>query len=138
MEVNYFNETSEDITIYENLLNKVFKDMKESKSIQIVFVDNSYIQDINRTYRQINKATDVISFPNDEPLDDSLGDIFISIEQAKMQALNYEHSLEREIAFLAVHGYLHLMGYDHDTPEKELQMFELQESILEKANLFRK
>src|SRR5690554_5255128 len=101
MEVNYFNQQTEDVTQYEILLNTVFKDIKEIKSMQVIFVDNQQILEINKTYRNIEKPTDVISFPNEEPLDDSLGDIFISIEQAKIQAKDYGHSLEREVSFLA-------------------------------------
>ncbi len=137
MEVNYFNQQTEDTTQYELILNRVFKDIVESKSMQVIFVDNKQIHEINKTYRNVDKPTDVISFPNDEVDDDSLGDIFISIDQAKLQAKDYGHSIEREIGFLAVHGYLHLIGYDHDTVENEAKMFELQESILNKANLKR-
>lgn len=137
MEVNYFNQQSEDTTQYETILNKVFKDIVESKSMQVIFVDNAQIHEINKTYRNVDKPTDVISFPNDDLEDDSIGDIFISIDQAKLQAKDYGHSIEREIGFLAVHGYLHLIGYDHDTVENEAKMFELQETILNKANLKR-
>lgn len=137
MEVNYFNQQTEDTTQYELILNRVFKDIVESKSMQVIFVDNKQIHEMNKTYRSVDKPTDVISFPNDEVDDDSLGDIFISIDQAKLQAKDYGHSIEREIGFLAVHGYLHLIGYDHDTVENEAKMFELQESILNKANLKR-
>ena len=105
--------------------------------MQVIFVDNKQITDINKTYRNIDKPTDVISFPNDDEKDDSLGDIFISIDQAKIQALDYGHTLEREIGFLAVHGYLHLLGYDHHTEADEKEMFTLQEEILNKANLKR-
>ncbi|WP_025725202.1 rRNA maturation RNase YbeY [Acholeplasma granularum] len=137
MEVNYFNQTKEDTQKFENILDTVFKDIKQTKSMQVIFVDNNEILKINQTYRNINDKTDVLSFPNDDELDDSIGDIFISIEQAYTQANNYHHSIEREIGFLAVHGYLHLIGYDHDTPENEKQMFELQEEILKKVNLTR-
>src|SRR5690606_41799020 len=81
-------------------------------------------------------ATDVISFPNDED-PESFGDIFINLEKAFEQAAEYGHSYEREVGFLAVHGYLHLKGYDHHTPEEEKEMFTLQEEILQKANLKR-
>lgn len=137
MEVNYFNQQTEDTTQYEWILNQVFNDIIESKSMQVIFVDNIQIHEMNKTYRNVDKPTDVISFPNDEVEDDSLGDIFISIDQAKLQAKDYGHSIEREIGFLAVHGYLHLIGYDHDTVENEAKMFKLQETILNKANLKR-
>lgn len=137
MEVNYFNQYKEETTQFEVILETVFKDIKEEKSMQVIFVDNDQIRDINKMYRNIDKPTDVISFQNDDEKDDSLGDIFISIDQAKIQALDYGHTLEREIGFLAVHGYLHLLGYDHHTEAEEKEMFTLQEEILNKANLKR-
>ena len=137
MEVNYFNQQTEDTAVYETLLNTVFNDIKAEKSMQIIFVDNDQIREINKTYRNLDKPTDVISFPNDDDKDDSLGDIFISIEQAKLQASDYGHTIPREIGFLAVHGYLHLLGYDHHTEAEEKEMFKLQEDILNKANLKR-
>ena len=76
-------------------------------------------------------------FINDDIEDDSLGDIFISIEQARLQADDYGHSFQREIGFLAVHGYLHLLGYDHHTDEEEKIMIQEQERILKNANLER-
>lgn len=92
---------------------------------------------MNLAYRKIDKPTDVLSFVNDDESDKSLGDIFISIEQAKKQAEDLGHSFEREIGFLAVHGYLHLKGYDHHTPHEEEAMTKMQEDILRKAKLER-
>src|SRR5690554_74236 len=137
MEVNYFNQQTEDTSAFESILNSVFNAIESDKSMQVIFVDNAQILEINKTFRNVNKPTDVISFPNDEITDDSIGDIFISIEQARLQAEDYGHTIEREIGFLAVHGYLHLIGYDHDTKENETTMFALQEEILNKANLKR-
>lgn len=138
MKVEFHNQTEIDIKEITKLIRKVFKAVDDDKKMHVIFVDNESIQDINKTYRNINKPTDVISFPNDEADDDSLGDIFISIEKAVEQASDYGHSFEREIGFLSVHGYLHLKGYDHHTPEEEKVMFNLQEEILEKAKLTRK
>jgi probable rRNA maturation factor len=137
MEVNYFNQQTEDTNHFEVILDRIFSEIEGTKSMQVIFVDNTQIHEINKTYRNVDKPTDVISFPNDEIEDDSIGDIFISLDQAKLQAKDYGHSIEREIGFLAVHGYLHLIGYDHDTVENEAKMFELQETILNKANLKR-
>ena len=122
---------------YELILDKVFETIDETKSMQIIFVDNDTIQQMNQMYRQKNQPTDVLSFVNDEEQDDSLGDIFINIDKAQEQAKTYGHSLKREIGFLAVHGYLHLIGYDHETKAQEEAMFKLQEDILLKANLTR-
>lgn len=138
MKVEFHNQTEVDIKEITKLIRKIFKTVEDEKKMHIIFVDNASIQSINKTYRNIDKPTDVISFPNDEEDDDSLGDIFISIEKAIEQASDYGHSFEREIGFLSVHGYLHLKGYDHHTPEEEKVMFTLQEEILKKANLTRK
>ncbi|HHX76477.1 MAG TPA: rRNA maturation RNase YbeY [Acholeplasmataceae bacterium] len=137
MKVNYFNQQAMDTAPYELILDKVFETIDETKTMQIIFVDNDTIQQINQMYRQKNQPTDVLSFVNDEEQDDSLGDIFISIDKAQEQAKTYGHSLKREIGFLAVHGYLHLKGYDHETKAQEEVMFKLQEDILLKANLTR-
>jgi probable rRNA maturation factor len=138
MKVEFHNQTEVDTKEITKLIRKIFKTIEDEKKMHIIFVDNASIQSINKTYRNIDKPTDVISFPNDEEDDDSLGDIFISIEKAIEQASDYGHSFEREIGFLSVHGYLHLKGYDHHTPEEEKVMFTLQEEILKKANLTRK
>jgi probable rRNA maturation factor len=138
MKVEFHNQTEVDIKEITKLIRKIFKTIEDEKKMHIIFVDNASIQSINKTYRNIDKPTDVISFPNDEEDDDSLGDIFISIEKAIEQASDYGHSFEREIGFLSVHGYLHLKGYDHHTKEEEKVMFTLQEEILKKANLTRK
>ncbi len=137
VKISLFNETSEDVKEIEKLLKKIFKNISEKKTMQIILVTQESIHEMNKTYRNIDKPTDVLSFPNDEPKEKSLGDIFISIEQARIQAKDYEHSFEREIGFLAVHGFLHLLGYDHHTPEEEEIMIYEQERILKAANLER-
>lgn len=120
----------------------------------VTLTDNESIKELNLEYRGIDKATDVLSFPLIEylngkpqiqPVDtdpDSgrvfLGDIIISVEKAFEQAQNYGHSMERELSFLAVHGILHLLGYDHETETEEKLMFSLQEDILNEMRLFRK
>ena len=98
-------------------------------------MDNEYIHKINKEYRGVDRPTDVISFAlEDEPdikLDHRiLGDIYISIDKVKEQAKEYGHSEKRELAFLAVHGLLHLLGYDHMKKEEEKIMFDKQEMIL--------
>jgi len=138
MKIKIFNQTEEKIGQIKRLLKKVFKNVDENQHIQIIFVTSSSICELNKTYRNIDKPTDVLSFPNDDELDDTLGDIFISIEQARLQADEYGHSFDREIAFLAVHGYLHLKGYDHHNDEDEKKMIVEQEKILALANLERK
>lgn len=138
MKIAIFNNTEENITDLEKILKKVFKNIKNKNSCSIIFVSDEEIKDLNNRYRNINNKTDVLSFPNEDKTDKTLGDIFISLNVAKTQAKEYKHSLNREIAFLAVHGYLHLIGYDHNTKEEEKEMIELQEQILKKAKLERK
>ncbi len=120
----------------------------------VTLTDNEYIKELNLEHRGIDKATDVLSFPiieyvNGEPqiqpgdIDpDSgqvfLGDIIISVEKAFEQAQSYGHSVERELSYLAVHGVLHLLGYDHETEADEKLMFSLQEDVLNEMGLFRK
>src|SRR5690606_2518451 len=122
MVVEYHNQTTESTDYVENLINKIFETIDEEKNMQVIFVSADEIREINRTYRNKDYATDVISFPNDED-PESFGDIFINLEKAFEQAAEYGHSYEREVGFLAVHGYLHLKGYDHHTPEEEKEMF---------------
>lgn len=120
------------------------KKYKFECEISVSIVTNEEIQKLNKEFRNIDKATDVLSFPmctfdmgeafdyneNDEII---LGDIVISIDKAKEQAEEYGHSLEREIAFLTVHSMLHLMGYDHMEAEEEKEMIKKQKEILQQA-----
>ena len=142
MKVNFFNESDINTRKYEKVINNVFKTIGGKKTFDIIFVNKDEIQRINKEYRKIDKVTDVISFANcddpDLPKTKQLGDIFICVERAKEQALEYGHSEQREFAFLAVHGYLHLCGFDHMTPEDEKVMFGIQEDILVKAGYKRK
>lgn len=137
MKVNIHNQTDEDIKDVYKLVKKVFKPIKEKLSMEVVFVTQDAIHEMNKNFRQIDRPTDVLSFINDDDSIKSLGDIFISLTQAHLQAKELGHSFEREVGFLAVHGYLHLKGYDHHTPEEEKEMTEMQEKILEKAKLKR-
>lgn len=134
MKIKFFNQTKEETTSYEKLINKILKEKSKYKKLNIIFVTEQEIQEMNKSYRDKDYITDVISFPNDEV---ELGDIFICLDQARRQAEEYNHSLDREVGFLAVHGYLHVIGYDHQTEEEEKEMFSLQEEILNKANLRR-
>ena len=111
--------------------------------LSVIFVDNDEIQEINRTYRNIDRVTDVISFAledNDEKLvgDRILGDIYLCIPRMKEQAKEYNHSEKRELSFLVCHGLLHLLGYDHvNNKEEEKVMFDLQDEILDSLNITR-
>ena len=138
MRISLHNQTEENISEIKDLMKSIFKNVKEKKNMQVIFVTQDAIHDLNKTYRQMDKPTDVLSFINDDLEDNSLGDVFISIEQAKKQAMDYGHSFEREIGFLAVHGYLHLKGFDHHTEAEEKLMVLEQEKILKTASLERK
>ncbi len=142
MKLSYYNESGYNVRQYEKVIRNVFKTIGGKKTFNIIFVDKNEIQRINKEYRKIDKVTDVISFALiDDPevvQTNELGDIFICVERAKEQAKEYGHSEGREFAFLAVHGYLHLCGYDHQSPEEEKVMFEIQENILNKAGYVRK
>lgn len=107
----------------------------QDKEVAISFVGNDQIQELNKQFRDKDRPTDVLSFPLDE--EEALGDIIISIPKAKEQAEDYNHSFERELGFLAVHGFLHLIGYDHETEEEEKEMFARQDQILEDFGLTR-
>lgn len=137
MRINLHNQTSQEIKEIKKLLLNLFKSIDNKLSMEIILVDNIMIKNLNKTYRNIDKITDVLSFPNDDKDIKSLGDVFISIEKAYEQSIDLNHSFDREIGFLAVHGYLHLKGYDHHHEDDEAIMVKLQEEILEKANLKR-
>ncbi len=145
----YINEDGKkhklDVKKYRDVIKSVFKTVDDNHIMNVIFVDKDNIQQINRDYRGLDRVTDVISFAmhdNDycEEIDESeeeLGDIFICIDRAIEQANDYGHSIEREVGFLAVHGYLHLCGYDHMNEEDEKIMFAKQDEILARANLTR-
>lgn len=128
----------------EYVLGIAIKKLKlKDVEFNIILVDNDYIHKINKEYRGIDRETDVISFAleDDETFPEMetkiLGDIYISIDKAKSQAEEYGHSFKRELCFLAVHGFLHINGYDHMEPEDEKVMFGLQEEILNEAKITR-
>ncbi|MBM7453555.1 putative rRNA maturation factor [Acholeplasma morum] len=135
MDITFYNQTEENTEQAEVLIKRIFEQVDTKEEMSVIFLTSDAIKTMNRDYRGIDKVTDVISFPDKE--DDYIGDIFICLDRAKEQASDYNHSIEREIGFLSVHGYLHLLGYDHHTEEDEKVMFTKQEEILKKANLER-
>ena len=141
MRIHFFNESNKEVDEYKTLIRKVLKGYSPNKEFNIIFVEDDYIQQINKDYRNIDRVTDVISFalcddPNNS-FENELGDVFICLDQAFRQAADYGHSVIREVAFLAVHGYLHLCGYDHMNKEDEVIMFSKQDEILNKAGILR-
>lgn len=162
LDIALYDETKRVKQQHLALIEKLIKatadelNLEQNFELSITIVDNERIQEINRDYRSIDQATDVISFALedgdnedfdiffdselagiDEEIPRMLGDIFISIDKTEEQAKDYGHSFERELGFLVVHGFLHLNGYDHQTEEEEKVMFSLQEKILEENNLER-
>ncbi|RVT65195.1 rRNA maturation RNase YbeY [Niallia taxi] len=154
LEIDFIDETEKvaeaDQAKVEELLILAAQNQKLSGDIElsVTFVDNARIQEINKEYRNKDQATDVISFAMEElgegeteligaDMPRVLGDIIISIDRAKEQAEEYGHGYMRELGFLAVHGFLHLLGYDHLTKEEEEVMFTLQKEILDEFGLQR-
>lgn len=149
--IDEFNQlTAEQEELIVNLLNHAAKeeDVEADSEISVTLVTNEEIQEINKMYRGKDSPTDVISFALEEMgegeieikgIDEPrvLGDIIISLEQTKEQAEEYGHSFIRELGFLTVHGFLHLLGYDHMNEQDEREMFTKQDKILEGFGLER-
>ena len=123
-----------------------FLAVPDGAEVSIVLTGDGEVRELNREYRDIDRSTDVLSFALDEgeetqlpggPDEHLLGDIVISVETAARQATEYGHSLERELAFLTVHGMLHLLGYDHMNDKDRLRMRTAEEQILAKLGLVR-
>ena len=154
LSIDFIDETNfvteEETALIEQLLQFAAKEenIEEECELSVTFVDDEAIREINREYRDKDSATDVITFALEEmgegeieivgaDMPRVLGDIIISVDTAKAQAEEYGHSTNREIGFLALHGFLHLLGYDHMTKEDEVVMFTKQRDILEKYGLSR-
>ena len=146
--IEIFNNTEEEIKeleIVEKVLYSAMdKENLKDTSFNLIIVNNDYIHNLNKEYRNIDRETDVITFALED--EDSiilpeemriLGDIYISIDKARSQAVEYGHSFLRELSFLAVHGFYHLLGYDHGTKEEEKIMFGKQEEVLESYGIRR-
>ena len=151
--VYFMNEASEPVTYKQKRLIReaiveslVYEGFENDVQLSVTFTDNEGIRAINKSYRDIDSATDVLSFPlidfegGEEPPTDEpllpLGDIVISLERAREQAEEFGHSYERELAFLTVHSMLHLLGYDHvNSEEEDMDMRRRQKEILEGMGL---
>ena len=113
----------------------------EGYELSILLTNDDHIAELNQEYRSIDSPTDVLAFPMLENDENSLinsrilGDVVISLETAERQAKTEKHPLEDEVAFLTVHGILHLLGYDHRTPEDARKMFSEQTAILQKMQV---
>lgn len=154
LNIDFLDETGivqdEHIALVEKLLQHAAQEegVEAESEVSVTFVDNEAIHEINRQYRDKDQPTDVISFAMEElgegevqiigeGIPRVLGDIIISTDRTKEQAEEYGHSFERELGFLAVHGFLHLLGYDHMTEADEKEMFGKQDAILASFGLSR-
>lgn len=152
MEILLNNEQTEyDVDSLHPLITQAFTEVLKRESLStevevgLTFVDDEYIRELNRDYRGKDTPTDVLSFPQDD--DDGfvsvpgmprlLGDIIISMPRAVEQAETYGHSVEREVVYLAVHGMLHLLGYDHEDEEGRSEMRRREEAVMEVLGLRR-
>ena len=138
---------------YENIVKKVveqcFKEEKLENSklyISITLTTPEHIHEINKQYRNVDKETDVLSFPmfekneiliKNDDIEEVLGDIMISIEKVQAQAEEYGHSFERELSYMVVHGFYHIIGYDHMVEEDKKVMREKEENILNRLEIKR-
>lgn len=154
LQIDFLDETKElsegTIKQLEDLLNFAAEreEVEPGSELSVTFVSNERIREINKEYRGKDYPTDVISFSLEElgegeleisggDMPRILGDIIISVKKAEEQASEYGHSFEREMGFLAVHGLLHLLGYDHETEEEEKVMFNRQKDLLNEFGLQR-
>ena len=141
---------------YENLINRVVNECFKNEGldklklyISITLTIPDVIKEINKEYRNIDKPTDVLSFPmfqwdeiqelikKNYEVEDVLGDIIISIPRVKEQAIEYNHSFERELAYMVVHGFYHLMGYDHMEETEKKEMRKKEDEVLNKLGITR-
>ena len=147
------DEKEEYKEVIEKVLSQCFKEEKLENSklcVTVTLTTPKTIQEINKQYRNIDRATDVLSFPmfekdeldkkiqeNDFENEDILGDIVVSVEKVKEQAVEYGHSFKRELSYMIVHGFYHLMGYDHIEEDNKKIMRKKEETILEKLCISR-
>lgn len=143
--INNTNEEIKEIDILEKLINfAVDHENIKNAVFSITFIDDEKMHEMNRQYRNIDRTTDVLSFAFEDSEDiinsdiRMLGDIYISVDKAREQAKEYGHAYIRELSFLMIHGFLHLLGYDHMEPDDEKEMFTRQEEILNEFGIERK
>ena len=149
MEIGIFNQTNEKLDKELDELKDMLSDFCKREDLgnvifNIIIIDNPTIHKINKEYRDKDVPTDVISFAleDDKTVIEPdgvriLGDIYISIDKVHEQALEYGHSFKRELSFLAVHGLLHLLGYDHMEKSDEEVMFKKQEEVLNYYEIYK-
>ena len=153
-EINFLQieETMEYVEFIQRVIRQVFVEEgidKLNLYMNIILTNPENIRELNKKYRQIDQETDVLSFPmfekeeieerkgKENEIQEVLGDVIISIPRVKQQAIEYGHSFERELAYMLVHGFCHLMGYDHIEEEDKKIMRNQEEKILEKLSITR-
>ena len=153
-EVNFLDieESNEYRNLIEKVIGQAFKEEEIENInlyINIILTNPENIKSINKQYRNIDKETDVLSFPmfekneiegmklNGNNITEVLGDIVISVEKVEEQANEYGHSFERELSYMLIHGFYHLMGYDHMDDEEKKEMRAKEEKVLKKLNINR-
>ena len=147
----FINDEKDEIKLKQDineLLEKVVEECLEIEDVgtdfevSISFVDDADIKDVNKSYRNIDKPTDVLSFPlydgqEDTPYTPLLGDIVISLETAKRQSEEFGHSIEREVAYLTAHSMFHLLGYDHLEGDEKQEMREKEKQAMKNLKIFK-
>jgi probable rRNA maturation factor len=146
-EISITNRTSENISeidVLEKLINFAISYEKTNNVIfDVIFINDDEMHKLNKQYRNIDRSTDVLSFAFEDSNDvfnneiRMLGEIYISVDKAHEQAVAYGHAYLRELSFLTIHGFLHLLGYDHMEADDEKEMFTRQEAILNEFGIER-
>ncbi|ALV23581.1 hypothetical protein ASO20_02895 [Mycoplasma sp. (ex Biomphalaria glabrata)] len=146
IKANFYNLTNNNVSGFKKIINNVAKVISEDMPLingfmSIILVDSDKIQELNHTYRDKNKPTDVLSFPqeskNNKCISEELGDIFICYEEIINNCKNIGNTLHEEFRFLVVHGALHLLGYDHMTHDEEELMTHYQRKFIDKLKLIK-
>ena len=145
-------EDSKYLELIEKVIRQAFIEEKIENIklyINIILTNPENIKNINKQYRNIDKETDVLSFPmfekeeienlrkNGNDIEEALGDIVISLQKVEEQSQEYGHSFERELSYMLIHGFYHLMGYDHMNDNDKVQMREKEEGVLNKLQITR-
>lgn len=129
MKINLFLEVDQEFA-FESLVKEIARLFENDSELSLIIIDDSKMRNLNYRYRALDRATDVLSFPDTE--DGYLGDIFISLDKVNEQAVEYKHSKEEEFAKLLIHGILHLLGYDHIEDKDYEIMAKKEEEYLSK------
>jgi len=136
VKINFYNKYPENLdldALAKKIVNQTCEhlNIKTNYEISFIYVDDLEINELNKQYRNMDKPTDVLTFEGE---DDYLGDVFISIDTVKRQAVEFDNTFEEEMSFMFVHGLLHALGYDHIEDDESSEMFAIQDKVLEAIN----